>query len=43
MSLATMGPGDLDFAFPHAVNLAELGQSLMDKKIGEQPRACLAA
>ncbi|KAF8842990.1 ARM repeat-containing protein [Paxillus ammoniavirescens] len=34
MSLATIGPGDLDFAFPHAVNLAELGQSLMDKKIG---------
>ncbi|KIK97374.1 hypothetical protein PAXRUDRAFT_31834 [Paxillus rubicundulus Ve08.2h10] len=34
MSLTTMGPGDLDFAFPHAVNLAELGQSLMDKKIG---------
>ncbi|KAF9237513.1 armadillo-type protein [Melanogaster broomeanus] len=34
MSLTTTGPGDLDFSFPHAINLAELGQSLMDKKIG---------
>ncbi|KAF8444709.1 armadillo-type protein [Boletus edulis BED1] len=34
MSLSTAGPGDLEFAFPHAVNLAGLGQSPMDKKIG---------
>lgn len=34
MSLSTAGPGDLEFAFPHAVNLAELGKSSMDKKIG---------
>ncbi|KAI9569737.1 armadillo-type protein [Boletus coccyginus] len=34
MSLSTASPGDLGFAFPHAVNLAELGQSPMDKKIG---------
>ncbi|KAF9227270.1 ARM repeat-containing protein [Gyrodon lividus] len=34
MSLTTTGPGNLDFAFPHAVNLAELGKSVMDKKIG---------
>lgn len=34
MSLSASGPGDLGFAFPHAVNLAEFGQSPMDKKIG---------
>ncbi|KIJ67872.1 hypothetical protein HYDPIDRAFT_185857 [Hydnomerulius pinastri MD-312] len=33
-ALTTTAPGDLSFAFPHALNLAELGQSLMDKKIG---------
>ncbi|KAG8214010.1 armadillo-type protein [Butyriboletus roseoflavus] len=34
MSLSAACPDDLEFAFPHAVNLAELGQSPMDKKIG---------
>lgn len=34
MSLSIASPGDLEFAFPHAVNLAELGQSPMDKRIG---------
>lgn len=34
MSLSAASPGDLEFAFPQAVNLAELGQSPMDKKIG---------
>jgi AP-4 complex subunit epsilon-1 len=34
MTLSTAGPGDLEFAFPHAVNLAELGKSPLDKKIG---------
>ncbi|KAF8557577.1 ARM repeat-containing protein [Imleria badia] len=34
MSLSTASPGDLEFAFPHAVNLAELGKSPLDKKIG---------
>ncbi|KAH7888611.1 armadillo-type protein [Phlebopus sp. FC_14] len=34
MALTTASPGDLSFAFPHALNLAELGRSLMDKKVG---------
>lgn len=41
MCLSIASPGDLEFAFPHAVNLAELGQSSMDKKIGVYHCPCL--
>lgn len=41
MSLSAASPGDLEFAFPHAVNLAELGQSPIDKKIGVCQCSCL--
>ncbi|KAG9316700.1 armadillo-type protein [Chiua virens] len=34
IALSIAIPIALDFAFPHAVNIAELGQSPMDKKIG---------
>lgn len=34
MALNTSSPGDLSFAFHHAVNLAELGETILDKRIG---------
>ncbi|KAI6000552.1 armadillo-type protein [Pisolithus albus] len=34
MALNTSSPGDLSFAFHHAVNLAELGETIPDKRIG---------
>ncbi|EGN99989.1 hypothetical protein SERLA73DRAFT_167845 [Serpula lacrymans var. lacrymans S7.3] len=34
MALVVASPGDLDFALPHAVNLAETGQSTQSKRIG---------
>lgn len=34
MALSAASPGDLSFAFHHAVNLAELGESILDKRIG---------
>lgn len=34
MALTTTSPGDLNFAFRHAINLAEQGQSVLDKRIG---------
>ncbi|KAI6032934.1 armadillo-type protein [Pisolithus orientalis] len=34
MALSVASPGDLSFAFHHAVNLAELGESILDKRIG---------
>ncbi|KAG1716652.1 hypothetical protein ID866_530 [Astraeus odoratus] len=40
MTLAATTPGDLSFAFPHALNLAELGQSVLDKRIGRRPPCC---
>ncbi|KAI6046058.1 armadillo-type protein [Pisolithus marmoratus] len=34
MALNAASPGDLSFAFHHAVNLAEIGESVLDKRIG---------
>lgn len=34
MALNAASPGDLSFAFHHAMNLAELGESILDKRIG---------
>jgi AP-4 complex subunit epsilon-1 len=34
MNLTHVTPGELAFALPHAVNLAEMGQTLRDKQLG---------
>jgi len=34
MNLTHVTPGELAFALPHAVNLAETGQTLRDKQLG---------
>ena len=34
MNLTHVTPGKLAFALPHAVNLAEMGQTLRDKQLG---------
>jgi AP-4 complex subunit epsilon-1 len=34
MNLTHVNPGELAFALPQAVNLAEMGQTLRDKQLG---------
>ena len=37
-TIAGLPPGALDFALPHAVNLAEAGSSIDERKAGEANR-----
>jgi hypothetical protein len=41
VSSGTLVAGDLDFALPHAISLAEAGEKLQDKRIGIFGFQCL--